>query len=304
MRIIHTGDMHLDSPFLGLSPVKAMVRKGEQRAAFSRIVQEAKDFAADVLLISGDVFDSAYVSAETILFLKDCFQKIPDTAVFIAPGNHDPWNRESVYEKIDFGENVHIFGNTLSYVDWKDSRIFGYGFSSRFVEKSQIAGKSFPLDDRIGILVMHGDLAAESQYHPFTEAQIAETKLSYVALGHIHAFSGVKKAGETTYAYCGIPEGRYFDEQGVCGFVRGVVEREKTSLAFVPVSLRQNIEISVDVTDCETYEAVINKIAALIKEEKNLYKIRLVGSTENIYLQTKVLEKALEDKCFFCKVID
>ena len=48
--------------------------------------------------------------------------------------------------------------------------------------------------------------------------------MDYIALGHIHKFSGIKRIGNTYYAYSGCPEGRGFDEEGDKGIIfrRGI----------------------------------------------------------------------------------
>ena len=43
LKILHTADLHLDSPFEGLSAGKAAMRRGEQRQLLARLAAE-KDF--------------------------------------------------------------------------------------------------------------------------------------------------------------------------------------------------------------------------------------------------------------------
>lgn len=305
VRIIHTGDLHLDSPYRGLPPVSAMVRKEEQRLTFARIIEETKAFEADALFLSGDLFDREYVSAQTVAFLQDCFQRIADTAVFIAPGNHDYRGKDSVYQTIDFGKNVHVFGPELSVLTYRNTRIFGYGFSERFVTESALSAFQSGEDDLPGIMVIHGDVSKESDYNPITEKMMEASGLEYIALGHIHTFSGFLRAGKTTYAYCGIPEGRYFDEAARGGFIRGVIEKGKADMEFVPIAKRQNQTIYVDVSGVRTHETAITKIKEMISSKQDLYKIVLTGTLDKeINFQTELLEKALSAECFFCKVSD
>ncbi len=58
-RILHMADMHFDSAFTSnLSINKSKLRRSEQREVFSRIVKMVKTEQIDVMLISGDLFDS------------------------------------------------------------------------------------------------------------------------------------------------------------------------------------------------------------------------------------------------------
>lgn len=63
--------------------------------------------------------------------------------------------------------------------------------------------------------MLHGDLtSADSAYRPLRPERIAETNVQYLALGHIHARSEVRRAGRTLYAYSGCLQGLGFDETG------------------------------------------------------------------------------------------
>ena len=69
IKIMHTGDIHLDSPFSSLTSRQAEVRRNELRAAFTSMMTYAKMNNTDLLLIAGDVFDAEYVTRETVSLL-------------------------------------------------------------------------------------------------------------------------------------------------------------------------------------------------------------------------------------------
>ncbi len=304
VRIVHTGDMHLDSPFAGLPRAAAQLRKEEERETFLRVVEAAGEYKADILLIAGDMFDSCYVSADTVAFLKEAFARIPDTAVLIAPGNHDFLAADSPYLTENFGKNVHIFGDSLSAVNIGDAVVYGYGFSARFVKEGILPAGALHKGEGPGILLLHGDIAAESDYNPISPSRLAESGLTYAALGHIHSFGGFVRAGETTYAYCGIPEPRHFDEGERGGFIRGEISGKEAKLEFVPIARRQNVTHHVDITGFASMEAVRRKIEGLLSPE-NLYKIVLCGEiSSTLYIDTALLSKELSASCFYIKVQD
>ena len=66
LKIIHTADIHLDSPFSLFDAQKAQARKNELRGVFSSLIMYAKTEKADMVLIAGDLFDSEYVTKETM----------------------------------------------------------------------------------------------------------------------------------------------------------------------------------------------------------------------------------------------
>ena len=69
LRILHTGDIHLDSPFSKLDPRLAEQRRQELRRTFVSAMQYAKDKQVDLVLIAGDLFDHGFVTRETMALL-------------------------------------------------------------------------------------------------------------------------------------------------------------------------------------------------------------------------------------------
>lgn len=304
VRIVHTGDMHFDSPFAALPASVARLRKEELRGTFLRILEFVRTYHADVLLIAGDVFDSRFVSADTIVFLRKAFSSIRETSVFIAPGNHDYLVADSPYCTESFGENVHIFGTSFEAIEVGDACIYGCGFPSRFVNSSLLPPSFRHEGDKTGILLMHGDVGTESDYNPIPVAALSQSGLSYAALGHVHAFSGIYDANETKYAYCGIPEGRHFDEGGDCGIIYGEISGRETNLSFKSFSKRKNCTLELDLTGCSGVEAIMEVIRSALTAD-NLYKVVLSGAIpDTVYIDKDILQKELSNACCFIKIID
>ena len=90
VRFIHTGDLHLDSPFSRLPIEKSEERRREMRETFGKLMQLVREEHADLLLIAGDVFDREYRTSATTKLLLDEFGACPHCQIVIAPGNHDP----------------------------------------------------------------------------------------------------------------------------------------------------------------------------------------------------------------------
>ena len=88
IKIFHCGDIHLDAPFSGISPAEGRERRNSLCARFLDMLDFAKKSRADIVLISGDLFDSGYVRAETEAKLIEAFSAL-DCPIVIAPGNHD-----------------------------------------------------------------------------------------------------------------------------------------------------------------------------------------------------------------------
>ncbi len=242
LTIIHGADFHLDAPFAALPADKARERRGEQRELLNRLADLVEARRADLVLLSGDLLDGGETYQETVQALARCLGALP-CPVFIAPGNHDYYDARSVYAGTAWPDNVHIFSTVavesvelpgLSCV------VHGAAFTTPQADRSPLLGFSAPRDGNIHLMVLHGDVENRSRYGPITLEDIAASNLTYLALGHVHACSGLQRAGDTCWAYPGCPEGRGFDETGDKGVLAVTVDDGgAVSAEFVPLAKRR-----------------------------------------------------------------
>lgn len=260
LNIIHGADFHLDSPFSGLSPERAAQRRGEQRDLLTRLAQLAREKQADLVLLSGDLMDGETVYRETAQALSQALGGIP-CPVFLAPGNHDCYSPSSVYATLDWPDNVHIFTSpAVEGVDLPqlNCTVYGRAFCSPHETDSPLAGFQAAEDGRLTLACLHGDTAPGSGYGPISQEEIAASGLDYLALGHVHQYSGLQRAGRTVWAYPGCPEGRGFDELGDKGvLVVTVDDGGAVSAEFVPLARRRYEILTVDVTGAESPAAAL-----------------------------------------------
>ncbi|MDH6306231.1 exonuclease SbcD [Parabacteroides sp. PF5-5] len=87
LKIIHTADWHLGQTFFGYD------REEEHEAFLKWLVDILTQQAADVLLVTGDVFDVANPAASAqrqfFRFLKEANRQNPHLQIIITAGNHD-----------------------------------------------------------------------------------------------------------------------------------------------------------------------------------------------------------------------
>ena len=302
VKIIHMADLHLDSPLMGLPASKAAIRRDERRQSFADAIKNAYADGCRLALLAGDIFESENVSDMTLAFLKQCFAAVPEMKIFITPGNHDPKTSGSVYETFDFGENVHVFSTEAECVEIpeKNVRVYGQAFSGRFESRHLFADVTAKDDSMINIAIVHGMLGAENEYNPVSTADIENSKMDYVAMGHVHTEHEILKAGKTFYAYSGIHDGRHFDETGKCGYLYGEIGKGFVSLDFITTAKRQTQVVSADVSGCMTYDDIFDKLQL---DSEHIYKIVLTGNADT-HFEEAVLVKRLSEKCFYCKVSD
>lgn len=313
-RILHMADMHFDSAFTSnLSIEKSKLRRSEQREVFSRIIGMAKTEQIDVMLISGDLFDSEKVSEETINFMIRKFSEIPEIPVLIAAGNHDPFNINSVYEKISLGDNVHIFSTEGGFYDFENLnlRVSGVSFGSEDGSNIKIPKTLHP--EFSNILVMHGNVVsgtAESgiRYNPVAKQEIENSGFDYIAFGHVHSFSGINVEGRTYWAYPGIPEPRGFDESGESGVVIGNVLKAGSEFNLHKVSKRNYHILEIDITaDISDNEQIIELIDSKIKEcgNQNIFRIILNGKVlSDFHLDIDLLKSRSRKFGFYVEIND
>ena len=273
IKILHSGDWHLDAPMQGRSPEQAAFLRSELAKLPGKIADLCIEENCDLMLLSGDLFDGAY-SRQTYKDLYDALQRV-NIPVFIAPGNHDYISPESPYEKELWPENVHIFKK--NQVEWVDIphlslRVYGAGFQSMDCPPLL---EGFHADTN-AVGVFHGDpTQINSPYNPVTRTQVAQSGLLYLALGHVHKGDGFWTA-DTLCAWPGCPMGRGWDEPGEKGVLIVTVDRD-TQVKFVPLDGPQFFDVSVDVE--EGVGAVLPAVA-----NNDFYRITLTGETERVDL--------------------
>lgn len=297
IKLLHAADFHLDSAFSGLPSDKAALRRKEQRAALRALADLAR--GCDLMLLSGDLFDSASVYRDTIDALKDFFAsvKIP---VFISPGNHDFVAAGSPYLTEDWGENVHIFNQPkieCVHLPKLGCDVYGAGYVS--AEQAPLL-TDFRVEDpnTINLMVLHASALQGSPYAPVTSEEVAASGLDYLALGHVHK-TAVQTVGQTTYAYPGCLMGRGFDECGQKGALRVTVEKGNCKTEFLPVDGRKYEILTVEVG-----ENVLESVQNALPEdcENDCYRLVLTGEREEFDVER--LEEALADKFFFLQIDD
>lgn len=260
LTFLHAADFHLDSPFRSLSPDQAAERRQEQRQLLSRLADAVAERHADLLFLSGDLFDGQRARPETLQILYHTLEEM-ETEVFLSPGNHDPWTPGSPYGRLTWPAHVHIFSSQTPeriVLPQLNAAVYGSAFTSLYRTDSPLEGFRVSREDRdmARFGCFHGDLAAASRYGPVSADQIAATGLDYLALGHSHTASGLQRAGRTWYAWPGCPEGRGFDETGDKGVYAGTLEDGQVSLDFVPLARRRYLIPQLDITGRDPAQAL------------------------------------------------
>jgi len=282
MKFVHIADMHFDTPFTTLNSKGnfGKIRRLDQREILKKIVQYIKENNIFYFFISGDFYEHNYIRKTTIEYINELFRTIPETKIFITPGNHDPYLKNSMYYNFEWSENVKIFSSQIERIETKEADIYGVGFDNFYCSDLGIENIKIENKNKINILITHGALNASEKsqlpYNPISKNKLKEIGFDYVALGHIHKLDYNTEENQRI-VYPGSTISMGFDELGPHGFITGNIEKETIQLSFIPIDSKEFKEAEIDISNLNDIDELIEKINATSLEENNLYKIIFIG---------------------------
>ena len=218
MRILHVADLHLKAT-------------GDERwDALLHIVAKANELNADVLAISGDLFDRENKFVALQDSLKEELSKVPGR-VLILPGNHD---HATLNRGPYFGNNVSVITSHLEPVDIDNVSFWGLPFvDAGHLEVNRMISKQKEMMDarRTHVLLYHGELvdsvsrAREDygeednktyRYMPVTARSFDDVPFTIVLAGHYHSrYRDEKFSSGCHFIYPGSPVAMNHKERGM-----------------------------------------------------------------------------------------
>lgn len=281
---MHFADLHLDAPFAWAGAVDAASRRQRQRLreALVRIVDLALERRADALFCGGDLYEHEFVTPDTAEFLRSAFARAAPMRVFLAPGNHDWYGPGSLYSSVSWSANVHVFGEpTLRPVPLGHGvTLWGAGHSKPAGTSNFLAGFRAP-PDGIHIALFHGaenggfaeQDEGKERHAPFDAAELQAGGIRHAFLGHYHR----PKDGER-HTYPGNPASLAFGEEGLRGAVAATVDAGgRVSRERIRVAQQTAHDVDVDVTGCESQQAVRDRLAQRTEGLAGLVRVVLRG---------------------------
>lgn len=192
IRILHTADWHIGQLFHEYD------RTYEHRQFFNWLLDTLSEEQVDVLLVSGDVFDSSNPSAASIkmfyTFLNQSAKQNPHLQIIVTAGNHDSASRLESPKPLLESSNIHIVG----IVEKDDVGMVDYGKiciplknKEGHTEAWCIAAPFLRLGDYPSITDSANPYAdgVSAFYKEACEyaASIKEPGQAIIAMGHLHA---------------------------------------------------------------------------------------------------------------------
>jgi len=295
-RFLHTADLHLDSPMIGLSSREGTAVDtilGASRRAFTNLINLAIAEQVAFVVIAGDVYDRDWKGYETGLFFRKGMMKLREAGirVYLISGNHDA--ASIISRNLSLPEGVTLFSSRApetSELDDPPVAIHGMSFPNRAVEENLVPRYPAPIPGKFNLGILHTSLAGEighDTYAPCSVHDLVEKGYHYWALGHIHKPAVIHH--NPWIVYSGNLQGRSVKECGERGCVILTVNDSGslTDFQWHALDVARWSVVNVDSTGLATVE----EIASLAKRglaheieaaEDRLLAVRLIisGATE------------------------
>ncbi|HYM00412.1 MAG TPA: metallophosphoesterase [Blastocatellia bacterium] len=284
MKLVVFSDLHLDSAFAwaGSGSQAARRRRDALRSTLRRVLDLAWTERADAVLCGGDLYEHDRFTPDTASFLQSCFDKVYPLRIFIAPGNHDFYATESLYNTVQWSPNVKIFISArLEPVELEDGlTLWGGAHLAPASTGNFLQGFSA---DRggVNIALFHGSELgtfgqqgeSKSPHAPFREQEIGRAGIAHAFLGHYH----LPRDGEH-HTYPGNPDPLSFGETGARGAVvasigpDGSVERSRRRVASTQLH-----DVKADVTGCSNRQEVRERVESVLSSLRGVARVTVDG---------------------------
>lgn len=294
IKFLHIADLHLDSPFIGLSALPQPLFSAIQASTFQsleRIISLAIKETVDFVLIAGDIYDSEDQSVRAqARFLKE-MKRLEDAGIkaFVIHGNHDFLDKHK--EKLALPENVHVFPEKVEMVTMKTNRgvdvnLYGFSYDERHIRTSRVEEYIVQQPADFHIALLHGSELTSSEEHdvyaPFRVQDISKKGFDYWALGHIHKRQLL--AESPSIYYPGNIQGRNRKEAGGKGASIVTLSEAKTVIDFVetsPIIWEEVIITLPENAEINTCFREITKQLETYQEKNASYFLHLIIETTN-----------------------
>lgn len=198
-RFLHAADLHLDTPFSGVSVTATEVASELRDASLSALDQLVRTAVArDVafVILAGDLYDGADRGVRAQIELHRGLSELSERGIrtFIVAGNHDPvdegwsairdWPELVTFFPADTAESVVVVRD-----DTPIATVHGISYGTREVTENLAEQISATDDPGPHIAVLHANVDNVVEHEPFSPCSVDDLTgrgIDYWALGHVH----------------------------------------------------------------------------------------------------------------------
>ncbi|TYU18151.1 metallophosphoesterase family protein [Listeria monocytogenes] len=294
IQFLHMADLHLDSPFIGLSTLPQPLFSAIQESTFQsleRITTVAIKEAVDFVLIAGDIYDSEDQSVRAqARFAKEMKRlEAANIPVFMIHGNHDFIEKHK--EKLALPSNVHVFSEQVEVMSHKTStgvsvNIYGFSYNERHIRSSRVGEYKIQGDADFHIALLHGSEVSSSEEHdvyaPFRVQEISRKGFDYWALGHIHKRQLL--AESPSIYYPGNIQGRNRKESGEKGASIITLSEASTTIDFIgtsPIIWEEAVITLPENSEINAFYRETTKLLESYQGRSHSYFLHIIVKMEN-----------------------
>jgi DNA repair exonuclease SbcCD nuclease subunit len=295
---VHAADLHLDTPFEGLSRTSPRIANALRDAsldAFDALIDLAIKRRAVFVLFSGDIYDGADRGVRAQLRFHRGLSRLDREGIraFIVHGNHDPLDGWSALK--EWPSNTRVFeaddvcAVPVDAAEGRLATIYGISYPKRdVIENLSLRFRRQHLDG-LHVALLHCNVGGNGDhkaYSPCSVQDLIRAQMDYWALGHVHKAQIIHRS-EPWIVYPGNLQGRSAkpSELGPKGaMVAEVMDGRVTNVDFAPVDkvrftyLEQRIDAVADLAALEF--AIIEQLEVLRTEHDGrglILRARLTG---------------------------
>ena len=302
IKFLHCADIHLDTPYVGLSHEKSDERRRGLRATFMHMMDYVRHGEINYCLMSGDIFDTRYATNSTAELLIREFRNCPNTKFIISPGQNDAYASNPIYTSERLPSNCYVFTeDKLSRFDFDEDRVtvYGWGFVTDSMVENPLFDKKVDDISKINIVSAYAEVDGElnSKRCPISKNDLKKFGADYYAFGSRHEGGDFVSLGDSLYGYAGALESTGFDEPGMGGaklitvrYMDGELSIDAKNMTFGQISFKTEC---IDITGVDTNNEIIKRVSRLVSDKKygveTALRVELVGDIVPTFMVPKNL---------------
>ncbi|OJF18185.1 MAG: hypothetical protein A6D91_09555, partial [Bacillaceae bacterium G1] len=280
-RFLHAADLHLDSPFKGLShwpaPLYRRVRKAPVEA-FRRLVDFCCRQRVDFVCLCGDLYELQEGRLEGALTLQKGLWRLHEAGIrtFLIRGNHDP--DDGRHPRLQWPPTAHWFSSRQVesvpfYKEGKEvARLYGFSYPVAAFRDSVVHQFRRDADAPFAVALFHTNvdgMGGHENYAPSRLRELLAAGMDYWALGHVHQRHVLHRSPWVVYP--GNLQGRHMKEPGEKGgYLVEVTDGAVTKLEFVAFSPVVWQTWTVDLTGVDDEEEMLERIREVFRAGRGL----------------------------------
>lgn len=294
MKLVHAADLHLDSALHGLSRYESAPAeeiRGATRRAFGALTELCLEERAQLLVISGDLFDGDWRDVSTGLFFAAQLSKLCEAGVQVVwiRGNHDAVSQ--IRRSVRLPEQVIQLSAERAETRVFDAlgvAVHGQSFAKRDVTEDLAAGYPARVAGALNVGLLHTALDGRSghdRYAPTRVETLVNRGYEYWALGHVHQREVVHV--EPYVVFPGNLQGRHARELGEKGATLVSFEGDRISaVEHRALDAVRWAELRIDVGRAASVDDVLTAVQQELTRESEAaqgrllaFRVRLGGAT-------------------------